>query len=169
MKKILNIVLVVFFCAVLAGCVKNESANSEKNELVENFSKVSIGMTKNELNNILSVSDEANGKYENGKITVSFNGDKVSMLQLQLSYNNEEVKNSKTNLSKTSNFKSKLDKGTKFYYQDLVDAFKTEGVCTSKNSNGCSRYNWADNEGNYATFSLNVNSDGYVVSMSWKA
>lgn len=170
MKKTITFLILITGILILTGCGNNpESSNGSDNELVKKFNQINVGMTKTEINNILTVSDEANGKYENGSITVSFNGNTVSILHLQLSHNAEEIKNTKTNLANAEKLINKLNNGEKLYYQDLVNSFKTEGVCTSKVKDGCSRYQWADSNGNYMTASINVYSDGHVITMNGKA
>ncbi len=166
-KSIVNF-SILFFCIFLTLGCNNESIDIEKNELVEKYNKVDIGMARNEVDEILSISDSSNGKYENGKITISYNNDKVSLIQLQLSYNLEEIRNSNTDLSKANSFTNEVNNGEKIYYEDLKKAFKTDGICLSKSSNGCSKYGWADNKERYVTVSLNVYSDGYVTSINGK-
>lgn len=164
----------IVICSILLSCIfltlgcGNENIETEKSELVEKFNKIDIGMPRNEVEKILNVSDSLNGKYEDGMISISYKDEKVSIIQLQLSYNLKEIRNSKTDLSKAKEFINKIDNGEKVYYEDLKKAFKTDGVCITKTANGCSRYGWANNKELYVNVSLNVYSDGYVMSVNYK-
>lgn len=170
MKKVVVLILCVLCSITLVGCNEKEQKEDDaKREVVEKFNKISIGMTKEEINKILKVSDEEKGKYEDEKISVTFTDGKASYLELRLSYNREEIKNAKTDLSEYSKFTDRLDKGEEFYYQDLVDAFKTEGTCVTKNKNGCTKYEWADEEGRYMSATISQYSNGSVTMMMGRA
>ena len=169
LRKILSIFSIILFCVLFtSGCGSN-NINVEENELVKKFNKVEIGMEKSEVDSILNVSDPINGKYENGNITISFVNEKVSTVDLQLSFNLEEIRNPNTNLSKMNSFINKLNKGEKIYYDELRNEFKTDGICLSKVSNGCNIYGWSNDKGQYAEVYLNVYSDGYVTVIHGKA
>ncbi len=168
-KKGFVIFLMLFFCIFLTMGCGNKNFKNEKSELVEKYNKIDIGMTRDEVDKVLEVSDSTNGKYEDNMITISYKDEKVILTQLQLSYDLREIRNSKTSLSKAIKLTRKINKGEKVYYEDLKKAFKTDGVCITKTSNGCSRYGWANYKKQYVIVSLNVYSDGYVMYIDGKA
>ena len=164
MKKILSIGILVLIVSLVSGCdLINRRGTEAQREAVAIFENLTAGMTSERVEQIITVNDVTTGIYHNGMIIVDYNNDVAVLLELELSENRAEIRDSETVLTNAQSFVDRINNNERVTYEELYNSFNTSGICTRKENNGCTRYEWADSRGRFVTVTI---TEGAVSALS---
>lgn len=159
MKK--TLIIFIVFITLLTGCNSDSDKNTlAKCEVFDCINKIEPENTVKEINEIIGfdgeVTDEKYKIYywelsdDEGVQVAYYSSDKS---QIKLKYDKDVLEDKKVNVSKLEELKEELKKGVKITYDDLVKQFKTKGTLVGKSSI-TKKYTWVDDEGSYATATI---------------
>lgn len=174
-KKILSGVLLLLIVTLVTGCGVKDIINkvTGKNEAVEAMKKLSYETDLDEANDIIGFDGKKEDNYiyvwefkDGLKITGEV-GHTSGNAEFTLTYEKEDFKNKKVDLSEIDDIKKETKSGTSFTYDEFKDRIGgQEGIITQVNKYG-THYVWVDGNGGYisAYFSRTT---GKLVSYSGK-
>lgn len=191
MKKTIASVLVIIMLLagllLLTGCGEQATTNTENpvqtseekkeesgknNKAYELIEKLEPTNTIEEANKIVgtdaTLTDEKYYIYEydlggDYKITLKYYSATGKTADIKLSYNKNDLKDSRVTLKNASDLKSKIQSGEKISYDDFKEAVGgVDGTLTEK-TNYTKNYVWVNEKGGYisATFSTRDNTCSY--------
>lgn len=175
MKKTISKIglLALILCLVfsLSGCGSkdNDSNKDSKNNSSENstesskedlkvfeyMDKIKPENTVEEINSIIGsdgeLVDEKYNKYtwkitDDTTLTATYYSAKTATITIDI--DDDLLKDDKTDLSDSSNLKSKINSANGVKYEDMVSKFGTNGYMVEKRSSGTS-YMWVNKDGGY--------------------